>query len=110
MSAFAPTQPFEALIADMDGVLTETARIHEQAWKQIFDQFLEGRSDKVADELHRPFSHDDYRRYVDGKPRYNGVVDFLTSRGIKLPFGAPDDAPGTDTACAIGNRKKQSLP
>jgi alpha,alpha-trehalase len=85
----------DGVILDVDGVVTDTATVHAAAWKAVFDE--------VADE---PFRlPEDYRAYVDGKPRYDGVSSFLASRGITLPYGSPDDAPGRDTVCAIGNRK-----
>ena len=94
----------DAVIFDMDGVVTRTAGLHAVAWKQLFDEFLEARRD--APGSYRPFDIEgDYRRYVDGKPRYDGVASFLASRGIPLPYGSPDDSPGKDTICGLGNRK-----
>lgn len=96
---------FDALLFDLDGVLTKTAAVHARAWKQTFDEFLAGRPPD-ADESLAPFDADaDYRSYVDGKPRYDGVQSFLASRGIDLPWGSPDDDPGDATVCAVGNRK-----
>lgn len=92
------------MLFDLDGVLTSTAKIHAAAWKQTFDEFLEDREGPEPE----PFDIDqDYRVYVDGRPRYEGVVSFLSSRGIQLPFGDPSDAPGHDTVCAVGNLKNQ---
>ena len=78
---------YDAVLFDMDGVLTQTAGIHAAAWKQLFDAFLERRS-VATGEPFIPFDIEtDYRRYVDGKPRYDGVEAFLRSRGIDLPQG-----------------------
>ncbi|MDZ7733026.1 MAG: beta-phosphoglucomutase family hydrolase [Acidimicrobiia bacterium] len=101
----------EALLFDLDGVLTRTAALHAKAWKQAFDGFLGRRGtdggDHGSEDL-SPFDVDtDYPAYVDGKPRYDGVQSFLASRGIELPRGSPDDDPGDDTVCAVGNRKNQ---
>jgi beta-phosphoglucomutase family hydrolase len=90
-----------ALLFDLDGVLTKTAVVHEKAWKETFDGFLKGRDGDGF----KPFEQDDYNEYVDGKPRYDGVRDFLKSRGIELPEGSPDDPPDAETVCGIGNRK-----
>jgi beta-phosphoglucomutase family hydrolase len=85
---------------DMDGVLTDTASTHARAWKETFDEVLRARGDD------RPFDLGaDYATYVDGKPREDGVRDFLRSRGIDLPEGEPDDPPGDDTVRGVGNRK-----
>lgn len=86
---------------DLDGVITDTARVHAAAWKDIFDEFLAGRS------AGGPFDDTDYLRYVDGKPRYDGVASFLASRIIDLPWGTSADAPGTATVCGLGNAKDQ---
>lgn len=92
---------FEAVIFDMDGVVTRTARIHADAWKRLFDEYRE----KSKGEW-RPFDKvEDYHRYVDGKPRYDGVKSFLESRDIDLPYGDPEDDPGKETVCGLGNRK-----
>ena len=96
---------FDAVVFDMDGVVTKTAVVHAAAWKQLFDDYLEERSRRTGEEW-RAFDADaDYRTYVDGKPRYDGVRSFLASRGISLPDGAPDDAADEDTVCGLGNRK-----
>jgi beta-phosphoglucomutase family hydrolase len=101
---------FDAVLFDLDGVLTSTAAIHAAAWKRMFDDFLNrlaARNDPgLTPQQLRPFDiRDDYRRYIDGKPRYDGVRSFLQSRGIGLPEGHPDDPPGDQTVCALGNRK-----
>lgn len=90
-----------ACLFDLDGVLTSTAEVHQEAWKQIFDAFLR---QHVAPET-APFTTDDYNKYVDGRPRSEGVSTFLRSRGIELPEGSPEDAPGGETVHALGNRK-----
>lgn len=90
---------YRAWLFDLDGVLTPTARVHAAAWKRMFDDFLRSRDGQA------PFSEDDYRRYVDGKPRYDGVASFLQSRGIELAWGSPSDPPGAETVCGLGNRK-----
>src|SRR3954449_951452 len=96
-----------ALLFDLDGVLTDTAAVHNAAWKETFDQFLEARA-KTNDEEFVPFdSKRDYPDYVDGKPRADGVRDFLASRGIELPEGAPDDPPDTDTVNGLANAKNE---
>jgi beta-phosphoglucomutase family hydrolase len=92
-----------ACLFDMDGVLTETATVHARAWKSMFDAYLRRR----AGEGFQPFTQDDYDRYVDGKPRYDGVKSFLQSRGIELPQGTPDDPPGAETVDGLGNRKNE---
>jgi beta-phosphoglucomutase family hydrolase len=98
-------EEFDAVIFDMDGVVTDTATVHAAAWKRVFDQYLEERS-RRSGEVSQPFDADaDYRRYVDGKPRYDGVSSFLESRGIVLPHGDPSDSPERETVCGLGNRK-----
>jgi beta-phosphoglucomutase family hydrolase len=94
-----------ACLFDLDGVVTKTAVVHAAAWKEMFDEFLQRRSEQTG-EAFVPFdSKDDYDRWVDGKPRYDGVRSFLASRGIELPEGAPDDPPDADTVAGLGNRK-----
>jgi beta-phosphoglucomutase family hydrolase len=96
---------FDAVLLDLDGVITDTASIHAACWKQMFDEYLQQRAAQRG-EAFRPFDiATDYRLYVDGKPRYDGVRDFLTSRGIQLPEGAPDDPPQAETVDGLGNRK-----
>jgi beta-phosphoglucomutase family hydrolase len=97
---------FDAILFDLDGVLTPTAKIHSACWKQMFDEFLSHWSKKHST-LCEPFDRaSDYLNYVDGKPRYEGVQSFLESRNIELPYGDPEDAPGMETMCALGNRKE----
>ena len=96
---------FDAVIFDLDGVITQTALVHSQAWKKMFDDYLREREEKYGESF-REFSHqDDYLPYVDGKPRYKGVQSFLESRGIDIPFGDPEDTADMETVCGIGNRK-----
>ncbi len=98
---------YDAVLFDLDGVLTKTASVHAAAWKKLFDGFLEQRA-KYAGQAFVPFDIDaDYRRHVDGKPRYDGVVAFLESRGIELPVGAPEDSPGPQSVYALGRLKDQ---
>ena len=90
---------------DLDGVLTQTAKIHAQAWKQMFDDFLRDWSERTGEPF-EPFDRPtDYDEYVDGKPRLDGVHSFLQSRGIDIPMGSPSDAPEEDTVHALGTRK-----
>lgn len=95
----------EACIMDMDGVVTDTARLHAKAWKTIFDDFLRTHRGRRGEDL-EPFDiKADYQDYVDGKPRYDGVESFLAARGITLPYGAVDDPPERETVRGLGNRK-----
>ena len=94
-----------ACLFDLDGVLTQTARVHAQAWKEMFDAFLRERSERSGEPF-VPFDPvADYSAYVDGKPRYDGVRSFLASRDIELPEGDPSDLPSAETVCGLGNRK-----
>ncbi len=96
---------YGAVLLDLDGVLTKTARVHAAAWKRLFDEFLERRA-AARGEAFVPFDiESDYHRYVDGKPRYDGAASFLESRGITVPFGTQEDEPGTHTIRALGNLK-----
>lgn len=98
-----------AVIFDMDGVVTDTASIHAAAWKRMFDAYLQERSQRSGEPF-RPFEIDtDYRRYVDGKPRYDGVRDFLRARGIILPEGTSADDPEAETVRGLGNRKDEAF-
>ena len=100
------TDRFDAVIFDLDGVITDTASVHRAAWKRTFDQWLAERT-RAEGEDHRPFSDEDYYLYVDGKPRYDGVVSFLASRGITLLRGDPGDPPTAETVSGLGNRKDE---
>ena len=84
---------FEAVLFDLDGVITPTAEIHEHAWSELFADY--------------DYTEADYLRYIDGKPRYDGVRSFLASRHVVLPDGEPTDPPGVHTVCALGNRKNE---
>jgi alpha,alpha-trehalase len=102
------SRKLDAVLFDMDGVVTRTASIHAAAWKQTFDTLLKSRSAAASSFL--PFDIEvDYRRYVDGKPRLDGIVSFLASRGITLPHGEPGDGLADETVWGIGNRKDQLL-
>ncbi|HWF51882.1 MAG TPA: beta-phosphoglucomutase family hydrolase [Solirubrobacteraceae bacterium] len=94
-----------ACLFDLDGVLTQTAKVHAAAWKQMFDEYLHERAERTGEAFRAFDSVEDYDAYVDGKPRYDGVRSFLESRGIELPQGTPDDAPGKETVDGLGNRK-----
>ena len=97
----------QAVLFDMDGVITDTAGTHAACWKTMFDEYLQ-RLAKEKGLAFRPFDvATDYKTYVDGKPRYNGVRDFLKSRGIALPEGTPEDPPTAETVCGLGNRKDE---
>lgn len=96
-----------ACLFDLDGVLTQTAKVHAAAWKAMFDAYLKRRAERTGEPF-RPFDQvRDYDEYVDGRPRYDGVRAFLESRGIVLPEGEPDDPPDADTIHGLGNRKNQ---
>jgi beta-phosphoglucomutase family hydrolase len=96
---------YDAVLLDLDGVITDTANMHAACWKQMFDAYLQRRAVERGEPF-RPFDlATDYRLYVDGKPRFDGVRDFLTSRGIQLPEGSPDDPPQAETVGGLGNRK-----
>ncbi|MFO8052431.1 MAG: trehalose-phosphatase [Candidatus Omnitrophota bacterium] len=95
----------KSAIFDLDGVITQTALVHEEAWKEMFDEYLrlrEKRDNEPFKEFRKP---EDYLEFVDGKPRYEGVKSFLESRNIKLSFGDPSDQPGKETICGLGNKK-----
>jgi beta-phosphoglucomutase family hydrolase len=94
-----------ACLFDLDGVLTQTAEIHAQAWKQMFDDFLRSRSERTGEAFHEFDRPTDYDEYVDGKPRLDGVESFLKSRHIELPLGSPSDPPEADTVHGLGLRK-----
>ena len=95
----------EAMIFDLDGVITFTAKVHAAAWKQLFDEFLKQRS-AALNEPYREFTIEgDYLTYVDGKPRYEGIASLLSSRNISIPYGSASDSPTSQTVCGLGNRK-----
>jgi beta-phosphoglucomutase family hydrolase len=96
---------YDAVLLDLDGVITDTASVHAACWKQMFDEYLLKRA-ALKGEAFRSFEiATDYRLYVDGKPRFDGVRDFLISRGIQLPEGNMDDPPEAETVGGLGNRK-----
>ena len=96
---------YDAILFDLDGVITNTANLHANCWKQMFDQYLQKRASERG-EAFRPFDlAADYQLYVDGKPRFDGVRDFLRSRGIQLPEGNLDDPGSVETVHGLGNRK-----
>jgi beta-phosphoglucomutase family hydrolase len=98
-----------AYLFDLDGVLTQTAKVHAQAWKEMFDDFLRDwaeRHDQPFESFDRPT---DYDEYVDGKPRLDGVQSFLESRGIDVPMGSPSDPPDAETVHALGTRKNDRV-
>ena len=97
----------DAVLFDLDGVLTPTAEVHMRAWAEMFGAFLAEWDDPAADTS--PYSDADYFAHVDGKPRYDGVRDFLASRGIRLPEGDPSDPPDARTVCGLGNRKNDAF-
>jgi beta-phosphoglucomutase family hydrolase len=100
---------YDAVLLDLDGVITNTASLHAACWKQMFDAYLKKRAVQKGEPF-QPFDiATDYRLHVDGKPRFDGVRDFLTSRGIKLPEGTPDDPPEAETIGGLGNRKNELI-
>jgi beta-phosphoglucomutase family hydrolase len=97
---------YDAVLFDLDGVITPTAEVHMRAWSEMFNGFLEsydGPGDRSS------YTDADYFAHVDGKPRYDGVRDFLASRGIDLPEGSPDDPASAETVCGLGNRKNDAF-
>lgn len=113
----------DAALFDLDGVLTPTAEVHMRAWSLMFNEFLAARrpssgsgnvggasgNDAGASANLEPYTEADYFEHVDGKPRYDGVRDFLASRGLQLPYGDPSDPPAAETVCGLGNRKNVSF-
>lgn len=97
---------FDGAILDMDGVITKTAILHAKAWKQMFDDFLKKRQGTA----YRPLDvKEDYHRYIDGIPRYDGIRKFLQSRNISIPEGRYDDQPSIDSVYGLGNRKNEAF-
>ncbi|ADO69670.1 trehalose-phosphatase [Stigmatella aurantiaca] len=94
----------DAVLFDLDGVVTRTARVHAAAWKRLFDAYLEGRARRTEGRF-QPFTDEDYRRFVDGRPRLEGIRCFLESRGLSLPEGTPGDGPEAETVHGLGERK-----
>ena len=98
---------FQSVIFDLDGVVTKTAKVHAHAWKKTFDEYLRLRTERDSEPFNEFTYQHDYLNYVDGKPRYQGVKNFLESRGIHLPFGDPSDSTDKETICGIGNKKNK---
>jgi beta-phosphoglucomutase family hydrolase len=98
-------EEIEVLLFDLDGVLTQTAKVHAAAWKQMFDAYLKQRAEKTGEEFVPFDAHADYDEYVDGKPREDGVRSFLQSRQIELPEGGVDDGPSAETVHGLGTAK-----
>jgi alpha,alpha-trehalase len=104
-AAVIPLERIDAVVLDMDGVITDTATAHAGAWKRLFDEYLVERARRTGERT-QPFDEEvDYRRFIDGKARYDGVRSFLASRGISLPEGNPEDPPDRETVSGLGNRK-----
>jgi beta-phosphoglucomutase family hydrolase len=104
-----PASSFEAVIFDLDGVITDTASVHAAAWKKMFDDFLSRYAARQCVPF-QPFEIEtDYRLYVDGKPRLDGLRSFLGSRGVELPEGRPEDPPGAKTIHGLGKRKNKDF-
>ena len=100
---------FDAVLFDLDGVLTDTANVHAACWKRMFDDFLRERAEE-RDEEFQPFDiATDYKLYVDGRPRFEGVRTFLESRGIELANGDPKEPPNHETICGLGNQKDEMV-
>jgi beta-phosphoglucomutase family hydrolase len=98
---------YDAVLFDLDGVITNTAKLHAACWKQMLDEYLQKRATERG-ETFRPFDlATDYRLHLDGKPRFDGVRDFLASRGIQLPEGDSEDLPQAETVRGLGNRKNE---
>ena len=95
-----PWRTYDAVLFDLDGVLTPTADVHQRAWKRMFDEFLVPRG-------YAPFTDEDYLAYVDGRPRFDGVRTMLASRGIELPEGDHAEPPGDHSVSSLGNRKNE---
>ncbi len=99
-------EKYDAVLFDLDGVITATDKVHFAAWKALFDDFLKGIAERDNTPF-QPFDEEDMRQYVDGKPRYEGVRSFLASRGISVPMGEPDDPEDAATVCGLGNKKNR---
>jgi len=104
-SALGLPEKVRACLFDLDGVLTDTASVHTKAWKAMFDAYLSERAKRTGENFVPFDAAADYRQYVDGKKREDGVRSFLSSRGIDLPDGSPDDPDDAETVYGLGNRK-----
>lgn len=102
----ADANGLDCVIFDLDGVVTFTAHVHEAAWKEMFDEYLRVRSARLGEPF-RAFDSSDYRQYVDGRSRHDGIRTFLHARGIELPPGQPLDSPGEETEWGLGNWKDE---
>ena len=100
---------YDAVLFDLDGVITNTATLHATCWKRMFDEYLRKRAQQRGETFRLFDLAADYRLYVDGKPRFDGVRDFLSSRRIQLPEGNPDDPADVETVCGLGNRKNDLI-
>ncbi|BBC98177.1 HAD family hydrolase [Streptomyces griseofuscus] len=96
-----------ACLFDLDGVLTQTAKVHAAAWKEMFDAYLRERAQREGTEFVPFDAVRDYDEYVDGRPREDGVRTFLAARGVHLPEGSPQDPPDAETVQALGARKNE---
>ncbi|WP_029146420.1 HAD family hydrolase [Microbacterium luticocti] len=94
---------YDAVLFDLDGVLTPTAEVHMHAWQRLFDELF------AAWGITPPYTDRDYFEHVDGKKRYDGVAAVLRSRSVEVPWGEPADPPTADTVCGIGNRKNATF-
>lgn len=100
---------YDAVIFDLDGVLTNTARVHAISWKEMFDTFLKEHEASSGTPFVPFDAKSDYLQYVDGKPRYQGIESFLASRDISLPWGDPEDSPDAPTICGLANKKNRAF-
>jgi alpha,alpha-trehalase len=104
MSLTLSPEHFDGVILDMDGVVADTACLHMQAWRHLFNMVLLARGPRPGED-HQRFTDDDYRHFVAGRPRCDGAAAFLASRGVVLPTGEPDDPESAETVCGLANRK-----
>ena len=101
MTSLPDLTTYDAVLFDLDGVLTPTAEVHMHAWRAMFEDLF------AQWGIEPPYTDDDYFAYLDGKKRYDGVASLLHSRDIEVPWGDPSDPPSADTVCGIGNRKNE---
>ena len=101
MTSLPDLTTYDAVLFDLDGVLTPTAEVHMHAWRAMFEELF------AQWGIEPPYTDDDYFAYLDGKKRYDGVASLLHSRDIEVPWGDPSDPPSADTVCGIGNRKNE---
>lgn len=97
-----------AVVFDLDGVLTDTARVHEAVWKVVFDDYLRRRAEREG-QTFRPFTHSEYRAHVDGRPRLDGIRSFLAARGVQLREGSPSDSENAETVRGVARRKNRLM-